>query len=253
MKRGDTMGIFEGNAFNDKPHIYDDTPQGCYERIKALYEKAGGGSSEKSIADSLGVNPSTVSRWKERFPSVANLKEITEKFNVSFEYLVYGKISANIPDSPRDICMAILYLRQYFDVKISTVPAYRRWGTGATPCDIDIKLTPLESIDIDLVKKVARYNLVRKCSCDIQDALCKMEKIFSLCKDEYEFYRLAPKLCGLNDSDFGKNELIEKDTPIKCLPLNEFWDIYEQLKKDNIPFTAIEVSKRLEQMKKSQA
>lgn len=68
----------------------ESTPQDVYDRIINLYKSHTTIETQKDIGEDLGFDKSTVNKWKSRFPGVDVLMKISQRFNVSLDWLVYG-------------------------------------------------------------------------------------------------------------------------------------------------------------------
>jgi transcriptional regulator with XRE-family HTH domain len=75
------------------------------EQLVERIRTAVGGGTDREIAKKLGVAPASITNWKKgEGPGRKRLKQISEKYNISLDYLLYGDISgkSNTEESNKD-------------------------------------------------------------------------------------------------------------------------------------------------------
>lgn len=99
-------------------------PIEIYSRIEKLFLSNGMKATQEEIAKFIGVTQKSVAKWKTSIPGSDNLIRIANKFNVSLDWLVYGKEptpNATTQDNMKieDICKAFLQAQRFSLIKVT--------------------------------------------------------------------------------------------------------------------------------------
>ena len=168
------MGNLIGNKNIPYPREkYDDTPQKVYERILTLVEKEGFERSPAGIMAALNIEQPTASKWKKAFPGSNMLILIAKKFNVSLDWLVFGK-EENKKDSPaetaekpieeytaKDIARILVALSDVGKIDFSVDHAIKSECSNLAPI-YTIRFTPKE-----IVKTIQDYQINENVCLDV--------------------------------------------------------------------------------------
>ncbi len=154
-----------GNSMGNNGYEY--TPGKVYERVKLLFKKAGLGTTQEDISKELHVSQSSVSKWKSGIP-VDKLAAISQKFDVSLDWLVLGKednrrdFPAETAEKPieeytiKDICKSFAALARIANIDIEE--CNDRGGSLARAVKLeispkeDIVFEPTETDEIDEIE-----------------------------------------------------------------------------------------------------
>lgn len=132
------MGNFKGQSRKS-------TPQDVYDRIFKLCVGKANKTTQKEMAEYLGFDPSTINKWKKRFPSVDVLMKISQRFNVSLDWLVYGNNrNGEKVDAVKATYKALTAISEFARVDISIKPMTKENNNGYfyTPYKMNIEITP---------------------------------------------------------------------------------------------------------------
>lgn len=158
IKKG-TLGIFtgtlgilidieEGKSSMDTDNSLGYNPSEVYERIKKLFRDHRMKDTQDEIARFLDVSQKSVAKWKNNIPGSDNLIRIATKFNVSLDWLVWGKETSQTATTQgdmkiEDICNAMIKTCKFSEIKVTNknLEDLAQFPIGV-PATISIDITP---------------------------------------------------------------------------------------------------------------
>lgn len=139
----------------------ESTPQDVYDRIINLYKSHTEIATQKDIGEDLGFDKSTVNKWKSRFPGVDVLMKISQRFNVSLDWLVYGdNDNGEKMDTVQATYNALTALSEVSRIKIKSEPMAELPKENQyfyEPYKINIEITPKVYTKMDEWDEVRHY------------------------------------------------------------------------------------------------
>lgn len=122
-------------------------PIEIYSRIEKLFLSNGMKATQEEIAKFIGVTQKSVAKWKTSIPGSDNLIRIANKFNVSLDWLVYGKEptpNATTQDNMKieDICHAIIKACDFSKIKVTNSNVEELVDPLTGPETLTLEITP---------------------------------------------------------------------------------------------------------------